>query len=402
MHHFLTKSHDRFYLLEQLTGDLRVACRELFTDNPHGTSWTAFASKTDCVDAIYTGDAPIQLLEKYGKPEQFETVPPYHAIQEEFKEFKMPTPSPEPATGANAKQQAILDLLSTLATPGTDPQETRRIIAEEVQKAIKALPPKELLIKIGALPEVKLSGQHPQFETLVKSSTIGTVCLVGPAGSGKTSAGKMLSQALSQEFTTISTGAQTSKSDIFGFISATGAYVQSAVHRAMVEGHVLLLDEFDTCNAGVSKQMNGIIDHDTRSVEFPSGKVEKHDDFRVIVAMNTTGRGADRQYVGGRQQDASTLNRMFWITWDYDTAFERELTLAQGCDTTKAEDWIQTIDKIREEGLNKNLRVVIGTRAKIMGARALKAGFSKKDALNLCLFDGMSVDEAELLKRATK
>ena len=360
----------RAALQEHSANSLRDACRAKFADHPDGTTWVASARKDAMIESLVTGL-------NHGNT--------------------LPAPGVQPV-GSDHTEQLLAGLRGLM---GQQPASIDRdAVVAIVQEQLASLPARTIEVSIPDRPTVDVGRQHPNFDKLVKSLALGTVALVGPAGSGKTSAARAAAKAYGQAFTAISVGAQTSASDIFGFVDANGQHRKDTVARAITEGHVLLLDEYDTCHPGVSKQMNGILDSDTTVVEFPHGKVEKHPEFRVVVAMNTTGRGASREYVGGRQQDASTLDRMFWIDWSYDTAFERELTLAQGASTEAATDWIETIDKLRDRAVETGLRVTIGTRAKIRGARALAAGFSKDEALDLVLLSALGADERTSLKAA--
>lgn len=360
----------RTALRDQSANALREACRIKFGDHPDGTTWVASARKEAMVDALVSGLNHGNIT---------------------------PAPGVQPV-GSDPAELLFAGLRGLM---GQQPASIDRdAVVAIVQEQLASLPSRTVEVVIPDRPTVDVGRQHPNFDTLVKALALGTVALVGPAGSGKTSAARAAAKAYGQAFTAISVGAQTSASDIFGFVDANGQHRKDTVARAITEGHVLLLDEYDTCHPGVSKQMNGILDSDTSVVEFPHGKVEKHPDFRVVVAMNTTGRGASREYVGGRQQDASTLDRMFWIDWSYDLDFERELTLAQGASAEDATDWIETIEKLRDRAAETGLRVTIGTRAKIRGARALAAGFSKGEALDLVLLSALGADERASLKAA--
>ena len=65
--------------------------------------------------------------------------------------------------------------------------------------------------------------KHKQLEQLIAYSALRlNPLLVGMAGTGKTHAGEQVSQALSLPFYSMSVGAQTSKSDIIGYMSASG------------------------------------------------------------------------------------------------------------------------------------------------------------------------------------
>lgn len=379
----LTDEETRAALELSSSSELRSLCRIVYEDHPAGTTWVASARKAQMVDGL--------VRKLYAEPSSnptgtgqlnLEPAPPARSSQ-------------DPADLLFAGLRGLMDMNSQPA--GIDRDAVLELVREELAKR----PPHQIAVKVADRPTVNVGRQHPRFELLVKAASIEqTVALVGPAGSGKTTAARALAKAYGQAFTCISVGAQTSQSDIFGFIDAHGNHQRDTVARAIRDGHVLLLDEYDTCHPGVSKQMNGILDGGTDTIEFPGGKLEKHPEFKVIVAMNTTGRGASRDYVGGRQQDASTLDRMAWIEWGYDTDFEADIASQQGATPEQTADWIATVEKLRDRIDETGLRLTIGTRAKIKGCKALANGFTKDEALELFVFNALGPDEAAALRAA--
>lgn len=383
----VTDEETRTLLERSSSSQLRALCRIVYEEHPAGTTWVASARKAQMVDGL--------VGKLYTDPSANPTGTGQLILQ--------PAPAPAPAPASNqdpadllfAGLRGLMDMNSQPA--GIDRDAVLELVREELAKR----PPHQVTVKVADRPTVNVGRQHPRFELLVKAASIEqTVALVGPAGSGKTTAARALAKAYGQAFTCISVGAQTSQSDIFGFIDAHGNHQRDTVARAIREGHVLLLDEYDTCHPGVSKQMNGILDGGTDTIEFPGGKLEKHPDFKVIVAMNTTGRGASRDYVGGRQQDASTLDRMAWIEWGYDTDFEADIASQQGATPEQTADWIATVEKLRDRIDETGLRLTIGTRAKIKGCKALANGFTKDEALELFVFNALGPDEAAALRAA--
>jgi len=379
----LTDEETRTALELSSSSELRALCRIVYEDHPSGTTWVASARKAQMVDGLV------------GKLYEDTSSNPTGTGQLSLQPAPAARSSQDPADLLFAGLRGLMDQNSQPA--GIDRDAVLELVREELAKR----PPHQVTVKVADRPTVNVGRQHPRFELLVKAASIEqTVALVGPAGSGKTTAARALAKAYGQAFTCISVGAQTSQSDIFGFIDAHGNHQRDTVARAIRDGHVLLLDEYDTCHPGVSKQMNGILDGGTDTIEFPGGKLEKHPDFKVIVAMNTTGRGASRDYVGGRQQDASTLDRMAWIEWGYDTDFEADIASQQGATPEQTADWIATVEKLRDRIDETGLRLTIGTRAKIKGCKALANGFTKDEALELFVFNALGPDEAAALRAA--
>ncbi len=88
-------------------------------------------------------------------------------------------------------------------------------------------------IKLGSVSGVR----HTLLPTLIKlASARLPILLVGAAGTGKTHAALQVASALGLPFETISVGAQTSKSDLLGFMTATGTYIETAFRRMYEHG----------------------------------------------------------------------------------------------------------------------------------------------------------------------
>jgi hypothetical protein len=142
--------------------------------------------------------------------------------------------------------------------------------------------------------------------------------IVGPAGSGKTTAAQKVAEMLGLPF--YFTGAINSEYKLTGFIDAQGRIVNTAFRKAFVEGGVFLFDEMDGSLPAATLAFNAATAN--RVFDFPDGTHEAHPDFIALAACNTYGNGASRQYVGRNQLDAATLDRYATLEWNYDEALE--------------------------------------------------------------------------------
>jgi hypothetical protein len=231
-----------------------------------------------------------------------------------------------------------------------------------------------------------LGVQHFRFPSLLAWLRMRMHCaLVGPAGTGKTEGARQAALALGLEFRSISVGAQTTKSDLVGYMDASGRYVSTVIRESFEFGGVVLLDEFDAANANVATVLNAITANSHAG--FPDGKlVGRHKDFIVIVAMNTFGRGADREYVGRNQLDAATITRFKFISWDQDDALELAL-----CVNT---DWCKYVQAVRKSAAKVGIRHVISPRASYDGAKALADGVLSRDEVEFaCIWQGLKETE---------
>lgn len=252
-------------------------------------------------------------------------------------------------------------------------------------KEIAAQKPKELVVKVANLPQKNVGTVHKSFEKLLKvlSQHI-NVYLVGPAGSGKTTAAQKCAEALGVKF--YFTGAIANEYKLTGFKNAQGEYVRTEFREAYENGGVFLFDEIDASFPQAVLAFNAALANNF--MDFPDKKVERHKDFYCIAAANTIGQGADRQYVGRNQLDAASLDRFVFINWEYDE--DLELEMANG-----NEEWVKYVQKVRKAVEDSKIRCVISPRASMYGARLLAAGMERKEVAEMVLWKGLDETSKE-------
>ncbi len=237
---------------------------------------------------------------------------------------------------------------------------------------------------------VQITGQHQRFADLLTLVSAGIPALmVGPAGGGKTHAAGLVAEHLGLGFTPLSLGPQTTQASVFGYSDATGGYVRTPFREAYEGGGLILLDELDRCNERVSVTLNAAIANGHCS--FPDGTIERHENCYIIGAANTTGHGADRQYVSARQQDAALLDRFAVLDWQYDLHFESALAMAT-CEE-HAERWTQVVRDVRAVVESLSLRYVVSPRATLQGLTLLKNGAPWALAVETVLFRGWNEND---------
>lgn len=166
--------------------------------------------------------------------------------------------------------------------------------------------------------------KHMQLPSLINMVGAGlNVMLTGSAGSGKTHASAQVAEALGVKFYSLSVGAQTSKSDIVGFIDAGGTYRTTPFRQAYEKGGVFVMDEIDAGNSNVLIQINSALSNGICS--FPDKQVKAHKDFHFIATANTYGKGESIKYVGRNRLDAATLDRFTIFHWNIDEKVERAI-----------------------------------------------------------------------------
>ena len=247
---------------------------------------------------------------------------------------------------------------------------------------------KTVSIKIQNVDHIKdLGVQHFQFQKLLNYvQTKNNIFLVGSAGSGKTTAAENIAKALNLEF--YFTGAITSEFKLSGFIDAHGKVVSTDFRKAYQNGGVFLFDEIDASFPQAILAFNAALAN--KFMDFPDGRIYKHDDFYCIAAANTFGTGADRQYVGRNQLDAASLDRFIFLSWDIDENLEHELA--------KNREWTNYVQKVRKAVAKLSERIVVSPRASIVGAELLKIGISRADVEQDVLWKGLEISRINLIK----
>lgn len=265
-------------------------------------------------------------------------------------------------------------------------------VAEIDQRLARVAAAEPVIVHIDKMPgsPINVGRQHYRYAgLLIRVGGNLNVAMVGPAGSGKTTAAYWVAQALGLDFYPQSVGPQTSKTDLLGYMSATGDYIPSVAYLAYKHGGLWLIDEMDAANPAVLTIVNALVAN--RVAGFPNGEtVERHADFRVVAAMNTYGRGADGLYVGRAVLDAATLDRFIRYFWDYDW----ELTAEIAGDI----EWTRYCEKLFGIASDLRLKVVIGPRAAINGAIMKRLGIDRADIELETIWSTMDVDARNKLQ----
>lgn len=229
---------------------------------------------------------------------------------------------------------------------------------------------------------------HDKFETVLKFvSNNEPVFLTGPAGSGKNVICKQVAEALGLKF--YFTNAVTQEYKLTGFTDAMGNYQETQFYKAFKNGGVFMLDEMDASIPEVLVILNAAIANRYFDFPAPIGYVEAHPDFRVIAAGNTTGQGANYEYVGRNQLDVASLDRFAVVKIGYSEAIENsvacgDLELARFC------------REFRKAAYKAGQQVIVSYRAIGRLAKMLQI-LDKDEALETCLVKGMEKDDLNII-----
>jgi cobaltochelatase CobS len=234
----------------------------------------------------------------------------------------------------------------------------------------------------------KVVVKHHQFETIktcIKNDL--PVYLVGEAGTGKNFTLQDIAKELKLDFYFTNSVQQEYK--ITGFIDAGGIYHETEFYKAFKNGGLFFLDEIDASIPEVLVLLNAAIAN--RYFEFPNGRIDAHNDFRVVAAGNTYGSGANELYTGRLVLDSATLDRFIVIEFDYDENIE--LMLAQD---NKA--LVNFVRSLRKFCLDNGIRAIFSYRCIMSVIKLEQSGLPLERVLTIAVLKGLDKDTIKTLQ----
>lgn len=301
----------------------------------------------------------------------------HNAVQNALAQFKAGVDKTE-------VQQLVGDAVNTLFSG----------FKHEVTRQIDSLRPQVTNITVANRSTVQIKGVlHNRFADILKTVGAGVhAYLVGSAGTGKSTIGKQVAEALGVPFACKSVSGQTPESALVGFIAGGGNYVGTEFRRIFEHGGVFLLDEVDNGNPNVLNVLNSALAND--AMAFADGMVSRHPNFVAIATANTYGNGATAEYVGRNPIDRAFLNRFATIEIEIDDNVEDAMLNSVGLSPKVAQLWITAIRKARANVSASGLRVLVTPRNTLNGARQIGAGLEPSKAFATQITAGLNPEQA--------
>lgn len=314
----------------------------------------------------------------------------FKEMAEEQQKAQTPEPAPAPAPapqGSGLGNQLEEIMLKVLAEQSVDKviDMAKPILEQHIKDTFGVLPQKHEVVTPAGKAEIT-GVVHEQFDNVLNLVNADIpVFLTGAAGTGKNVLCKQIAEALHLEF--YFSNAVTQEYKITGFIDANGTYHETQFYKAFTEGGLFMLDEMDASVPEVLIILNAAIAN--RYFDFPTGRVQAHENFRLIAAGNTYGTGADIEYTGRFQLDAASLDRFAMVEIDYSTAIEE--AIADG--DMELVEFVRAFRSACEDSGIKHL----ATYRAIERMRKLVDCMSIQNVLRMCLIKGMQKDDMKMV-----
>lgn len=296
------------------------------------------------------------------------------------------------AAGALAAAIRAIAAGAAPASPAIDADAVAEIVAEHVAAAEERIrasvtAPREVVVRTSDTADpVNVGVQHARFDDLLRICTardIGgnrlTPYLVGPPGTGKSTAAASVAKALGLRYGFC--GALDSPYGLLGFVDAGGRLVRTAFRERWEHGGVFLFDEVDASHPSAAVAMNAALANG--HCAFPDGIVPRHADTIIVCAANTAGRGGTAEFTGRVRQDAAFLDRFVFMAWPIDQALETALS--------RDPRWLRAVRAARDTAESRKIiGALVSPRAVVKGDALLAAGIGFDAVAEMTIRNGLA------------
>lgn len=347
------------------------------------------------------------------KPDAEPKATPKPQQQQTPKEEPMPQPKPEAKPQPKpSNPMGLEEMVRLIATDVVDSalqnhegnvnaDDVKDIVSpimdgfrHEVTELVKSVKPIVNTIVIKDRPAKTLQGiQHFVFPKVLGAVSQGVnLWLVGPAGTGKSTIGEQVAEALSLPFSAVNCTSTMTETALKGYNDANGNYVATEFRRIFEGGGVFVFDEIDNANPNVLGALNSALANGFMA--FADRRVQKHPDFVGIATGNTFGSGATMEYVGRNPIDAATVDRFAQLEVPIDEKVEDAMLASVGLEQAIATKWVGIVRKARQNVAEAGLKVIVSPRATLNGAKLLRSGaFSMSEVFTATVTKGAKPDQ---------
>jgi MoxR-like ATPase len=286
----------------------------------------------------------------------------------------------------------------------TDLTEKVGTLTAEVAKRQSATRVARIDVYRGKTLERKIEGIfHATFEEILDlGNAREPIFAYGPGGSGKSTIGEQLAEALGLSFHMISCSSGMTEGQVLGRLLPVGTngkfeFVGTEFLNAFENGGVFLADEIDAADPNTLLIWNSALANGRISLPNRPKKpmAVMHEDFVFIAAANTLGGGADRMYSGRNKLDGAFMDRFCCskVMIGYDPNLEEQV-----CPDVE----LRTRLLAYRANLEANrLERIISTRFMAKAYKAKQRGWSD-EKIDETLFRGWRENEINLVKQGVR
>jgi cobaltochelatase CobS len=232
--------------------------------------------------------------------------------------------------------------------------------------------------------------------------------LTGPTGAGKTSIIEQVCARLNLPFYRMGFDGDITRAEFVGQWVLLGGkemvFKYGILARAMMEGAVIILDEWDCAHPSVSMVAQPVLEGGNLTLLETGEVIKPHPDFRIFATSNTLGQGdTTGLYNGTQPQNYASLNRFKMVeVVDYPkAAIERKIIEAKTGLQNMAPDnfvdkLIQMADHVRKAFMKNEINATMSTRAVVNIAQKLQVFGDVKRAYALAFTNALSPEDKEV------
>lgn len=224
--------------------------------------------------------------------------------------------------------------------------------------------------------------------------------LTGATGSGKSSIIEQVAARLNWPFYRVNFDGDITRADLVGQWVLKGeqmTFQYGILAKAMMEGAVICLDEWDCINPSVGMVLQPVLEGKPLTITETGDIIEPHPDFRVFATSNTIGQGDETGLYNGTQpQNFATLDRFNTVgIVDYlDKKIETEILIRKaGTDKDAASKIIEVATLMRNAFKKGQTVATMSTRTIVNIAKKIAVFGDIKIAYEVAFLNKLNADD---------
>lgn len=235
------------------------------------------------------------------------------------------------------------------------------------------------------------------------------VFLYGPSGTGKSSLVRQIAAMVKRPVRRVSLNGETSVADFIGHWTVNQnketVFVKGILPQAMLEGHILQMDEVDAMQPEVGFILQQILEPHGHLLLTDTGEdITPHADFRLVATANTLGFGSDSGlYASGTH----VLNFSWLDRWDVVVNIDYlpeddEVKLLHSRHPAIKKDLLRCMVKaagdLRQAHAQEQLTTVLTTRRLLALCARLERGNEFPRALQVCVLNKVPAEDSRVMR----